>query len=299
MANKKIPLSQEEKIAAILNKVQGVDSTKAFGASLDITSKCIKCGKELSGLEKVTFFKKCVTCTKRDATTARENFFKRYTLLAVFIIAFVLMSSFFKNSEMSAMKIMGYVFESVFVCVTVFYICFDALPLILADKLTKKSRLLISLGFASGLGMTVITIELAGEFKALFAIFVVLVCGYAIFKAYKDYMKIKEQLNLLEVYERKSKDQKYVQEVSEAICEKAEQVVPEVVLDVSDDNLKGKAEDSVQKVETVEELQKDVPSKETETVELNSIKVKEEKKDISQKENKTSDKEDEGECWII
>ncbi len=300
MANKKTPpLSEEEKVAAILNKIPNISASKVLGASLDITSKCIRCGKELSGLEKVTFFKKCVTCAKRDAQTARENFFKRYSLLTVSIIALVLLSSFFKYSENSAMRIIGLVFEGIFVCVSVFYICFDALPLILPDKLTKKNRLLISLGFAVGIGMSIITVEISNEYKAVFIIFALLVVAYAAYKGYRDYEKMKELHNLVELYERKSKDENYVKEVSEAISEKAEQSV--IVKKTEKCNLCCDSEGSLVVDAPKETEEAVVRAQETQTVSKHSIEVKEEKKDVPDKpkETKNEKKDDEGDCWII
>lgn len=303
MANKKTPpLSEEEKVAAILNKIPNINASKVLGASLDITSKCVRCGKELSGLEKVTFFKKCATCAKRDAQAARENFFKRYSLLTVSIIALVLLSSFFKYSENSAMRIIGLVFEGIFVCVSVFYICFDALPLILPDKLNKKNRLLISLGFAVGIGMTVITVEISGDYnyKALFIIFALLVCAYAAYKGYRDYEKMKELHNLVEVYERKSKDENYVKEVSEAISEKADQSITVQKTEKCNFCCDSEAS-SVADIAPKETEEAVVGVEETQVVSKHSIEVKEEKKDVPEKpkETKNEKKDDEGDCWII
>jgi hypothetical protein len=216
MAIKKEQLSQEEKVAAILNKVNKANVGKLAVPVLDISSKCKRCGRTLSALEKITFYDRCADCTAELAANSREQFFKRYVMLAIVYVTGLLLAVFLSGSESSVSKLLGTIFQAVVTGVSVMYVAYKVLPKVLPN-VKQKTILWISMGFAFGVDSAVMAITVSIGKDVLFYCCCVAFLAFVIYDAYHDYAEINHRYNLLAVYRRKSLDEEYVKEVSESV----------------------------------------------------------------------------------
>ncbi|MEG1613693.1 MAG: hypothetical protein RR357_05960 [Clostridia bacterium] len=305
---------KDEKIAEILKKVKSVDMNKAYGELL-ISSKCSKCGRELSGLEKVTFFKKCAVCAKTDAEHSRDNFFKRYALIATLFVFFVIVGGVFSNAAGKAMQVMATVFQAITIGISVFYVASKVIPQIVPGT-KQKIVLLISMGFAMAIDLVLIMIIIFIKTSTPYIIFLFAMVVYIAYEAYVEYLNIKQQYKLLEVYNRKSIDEEYVKTIADAVNSRDTE---NKISQINNDNLnkeKNKNEfvensksESLSNEESNEKtsdecsclMEKEI--KNDSVIENNEIEkeaVKKVDKDkLAEDKKSNNNSSDDGGCWII
>lgn len=203
---------EQDKVAEILKKTKVGTSVKMCGDTV-ITNKCSACGAELSSLERVVFFNKCNECAKKKTEKFREEFFKKYLLLA-FLLGMMLMFDGYISKGTNKKDTFILVIQGIMVGATMLYICFVYIKK-LYGYMKKQFKVLVAI--AVSISVTGIAIGMVKVGNYIVTVFFLTVLVLLVYNIYKDYSELKQQYNLLAVYMRKSIDEDYVTLITETV----------------------------------------------------------------------------------
>ena len=85
MAQKK-NFTNDEKVAEILKRAGVSYDPKKAREQIALNTRCRKCGRTLSSLERVVFEDKCRDCMVEESKKARDKFVRKYIIISFFFI---------------------------------------------------------------------------------------------------------------------------------------------------------------------------------------------------------------------
>ena len=91
MAQKK-NFTNDEKVAEILKRAGVSYDPKKAREQIALNTRCRKCGRTLSSLERVVFEDKCRDCMVEESKKARDKFVRKYIIISFFFAALAKLS---------------------------------------------------------------------------------------------------------------------------------------------------------------------------------------------------------------
>lgn len=215
MAHKK-ELTEQEKISEILKNTSVSFDPKKAQEYIALNTRCKRCGRTLSSLERITFDDKCAECMKFLMKKKRDTFVRKYILIAfVFVVALVL-GGYCANSDSMVWRIIGVAFSALMLAGALGYVFYTNMDKIIPNVSVKIQTWTV-LGLVLGIDMIISILTYISNSWVLYIVLMLAVAVYVAYIAYKEFVRLKENINLIDVYERKSRDKQYVESITEAI----------------------------------------------------------------------------------
>lgn len=213
-------LSEQEKVAEILKRGKSdFDPVKAQEL-IALQTRCKRCGRTLGSLERVVYGDRCASCMVEETKGKRDKFVKKYIIIAFAFIAALVIGGYCAYSKDKVWQIIGTVVSSVVIGVSLVYVFYTNV-----DKLFPRvqPKYQVWLCFIIALVVDFILSLLIIVFKnwLVYILLMLAVAAYVAYIAYNEYVGINEKYNLIDVYNRKSRDKQYVESITEALNERA------------------------------------------------------------------------------
>lgn len=228
MAQKRV-LSEQEKVELILKRAGVTFDSKKAQAQIALNTRCKRCGRTLSSLERVVFENKCVTCMTEETKQKRDRFVQKYIIIAFAFIASLIIGAYCASSAASSKtwQIVGTVISCVSIGVSLVFVFYTNM-----DKMFPRipAKAQIWCCFIVALIVVFIMCMLIVMVKSWIIFFIIMLAvgAYLAYIAYGEYNVINEKYNLIEVYKRKSRDKEYVESITEALETRASDVIDDV-----------------------------------------------------------------------
>lgn len=215
MAHKK-ELTEQEKIAEILKNTSVSFDPKKAQEYIALNTRCKRCGRTLSSLERITFGDKCVDCMKDIMKKKRDTFVRKYILIAFAFVVALVLGGYCANSDSKVWRIVGVAFSAVMLAFALGYVFYTNMDKIIPN-VSVKIQTWIVLGLALGIDMIISILTYISNSWVLYIVLMLAVAVYVAYIAYNELLRLKENINLINVYDRKSRDKQYVESITEAI----------------------------------------------------------------------------------
>ena len=102
-------LTKEEKVAEILKRANVSYDFKKAQANIALNTRCKRCGKTLSSLERVVFENKCRDCMVEESRKSRDKFVRKYIIIAFLFIVALVFGGYCANAGTKEWRIVGVV----------------------------------------------------------------------------------------------------------------------------------------------------------------------------------------------
>ena len=267
-------LTKEEKVAEILKRANVSYDFKKAQANIALNTRCKRCGKTLSSLERVVFENKCRDCMVEENRKSRDKFVRKYIIIAFLFIVALVFGGYCANAGTKEWRIVGVVVSAIFTGVSLGYVFYTNMDKMMPGAQPKVQVWLV-FGLALGIAAIIAFLTYFSKSWILYVVLMLLVLIYVAYLAVKEFNSLKEKDNLLGVYDRKSRDHEFIDSITESIKERTLQDENDRVNAISVENtdfvspVPPETDDKIVKEEIVE-----VSDEKTETEEDISVSVK-------------------------
>lgn len=219
MAHKK-ELTKEEKVAEILKR-SGVNyDFKKAEENIALNTRCKRCGRTLSSLERVVFENKCRDCMAEENKKARDKFVAKYIIIAFLYVVALVFGGYCANAGTKAWRIVGVVVSALFIGVSLGYVFYTNMDKIMPSA-QAKVQVWTVFGLALGIAVIIALLTYLSKSWILYVVMMLLVLAYVSYLAYKEFHALRDKENLMNVYRRKSRDKDFVDSITESIKERS------------------------------------------------------------------------------
>ncbi|MGN0791119.1 MAG: DUF5336 domain-containing protein [Christensenellales bacterium] len=219
MAQKK-SFTNDEKVAEILKRAGVSYDPKKAREQIALNTRCRKCGRTLSSLERVVFEDKCRDCMVEESKKARDKFVRKYIIISFFFIVALVFGGYCANVGTNAWRITGVVISALVTGVSVGYVLYTNMDKIMPNA-QPKAQVWGVFVLALAVAAMIAVLTYFSKSWILYVVLMLIVLVYVVYVAYKEFSGLKEKENLLRVYERKSRDKEFVEDITEAIKERS------------------------------------------------------------------------------
>lgn len=219
MAHKK-ELTKEEKVAEILKRANVDYDYKRAKENIALNTRCKRCGRTLSSLERVVFENKCRDCMTEESKNARDKFVGKYIVIAFMFVVALVFGGYCANAGTKTWRIVGVVVSALFTGVSLGYVFYTNMDKMMPGAQPKVQVWLV-FGLALGIAVIIAFLTYLSKSWILYVVLMLLVLLYVAYLAVKEFSSLKERENLLSVYERKSRDKNFIDSITESINERS------------------------------------------------------------------------------
>lgn len=218
MAHKK-ELTKEEKVAEILKRANVSYDFKKAQENIALNTRCKRCGKTLSSLERVVFENKCRDCIAEESKKSRDKFVRKYIIIAFLFIVALVFGGYCANAGTKAWRIVGVAVSALFTGVSLGYVFYTNMDKMLPGAQPKVQVWLV-FGLALGIAVIIAFLTYYSKSWILYVVLMLLVLIYVAYLAVKEFDSLKEKDNLMHVFDRKSRDKEFIDSITESINER-------------------------------------------------------------------------------
>ena len=150
-----------------------IDTFKKAQASIALNTRCKRCGKTLSSLERVVFENKCRECMAEESRKSRDKFVRKYIIIAFLFIVALVFGGYCANAGTKAWRIVGVIVSAMFTGVSLGYVFYTNMDKMMPGAQPKVQVWLV---FGLALGIAAI-IAFLTYFSKSWILYVVLMLG--------------------------------------------------------------------------------------------------------------------------
>ena len=146
-------LTKEEKVAEILKRANVSYDFKKAQANIALNTRCKRCGKTLSSLERVVFENKCRDCMVEESRKSRDKFVRKYIIIAFLFIVALVFGGYCANAGTKEWRIVGVVVSAMFTGVSLGYVFYTNM-----DKMMPGAQPKVQVWLVFGLALGIAAI---------------------------------------------------------------------------------------------------------------------------------------------